>query len=220
MYIVSGGSDALLSFSSETALSLVHISYTVQEAPVTSTVADYVIEYPQLFQGVVLLRNMTVHLHIDALVTLVAQSHRRIPFPLHKQVETELARLLQEDITEPVDGPTSGVSPIVVVSKPHNSQEIRMCVVMRCANQSIARKRYLTPTVDDIIVLLNGVAVFPRLGLRSGYHQIQLDQKFRIITTFSTHVGLFRYKRFNFDIMLEPNVFRRQCDKYSVALEM
>lgn len=168
VYIVNDWSDALLSFSAAIALSLVHILYTVQEAPAASTVADYVIKYPQLFQGVGLVRNMTAHLHTDASVTPVAQPCRRIPFPLRKQVEAELGRPLQEDIIEPADGPTPWVSPLVVVPKPHNLQEIRMCMDIRCANQVIARERHLTPTVVDSIILLNGAAVFSRLNCRRG----------------------------------------------------
>lgn len=111
---------------------------------------DNVIQYPQLFQGVGLLRNMTVHLHIDNLVTPVAQPHHHMPFPLHKQMKAELGQLPQKDIIKPADGPTPWVLSIVV-PKPRNPQEIRMCVDIRCANQAIAREGHATPTIDRLL---------------------------------------------------------------------
>ena len=41
----------------------------------------------------------------------------------------------------------------------------------------------------------NGHTIFSRVDMNHGYHQIELEDESRDITTFSTHVGLFRYKR-------------------------
>jgi hypothetical protein len=40
--------------------------------------------------------------------------------------------------------------------------------------------------------------VFSHVDMKHGYHQIELNKNSRDITTFSTHVGLYRYKRLNF----------------------
>jgi len=47
---------------------------------------------------------------------------------------------------------------------------------------------------------LNGSTVFSMLDLRGGFHQIELHQASRDISTFVTHVGLFRYKRLRFGV--------------------
>ena len=39
--------------------------------------------------------------------------------------------------------------------------------------------------------------MFSKLDMSQAYHQLQLHENSRYITTFSTHVGLFRYKRIN-----------------------
>lgn len=54
------------------------------------------------------------------------------------------------------------------------------------------------PTLDEIITDLNGATVFSTLDLTSRYHELELDPESRHITTFSTHVGLRRYKRLMF----------------------
>ena len=60
------------------------------------------------------------------------------------------------------------------------------------------RHGILIPTVDDVLENLNGIAVFSKLDLCLGFHQIELDEDSRDITTFATHDGLFRYKRLSF----------------------
>ena len=74
------------------------------------------------------------------------------------------------DIIEKVDGPTPWVSPIVIVPKPHNPEEIRMCIDMREANKAIKRERHITPTLNDITLNMNGAKLFSKLDLNQGYH--------------------------------------------------
>ena len=148
-------------------------------------------EYKELFQGVGKLTNFQLKIHVDENVTPVAQPVRRIPYSIREGVEKKLDELLNLDIIEPVEGPTPWVSPVVCVPK-HNSDEIRMCVDMRRANEAVIRERHPIPTVDEVLNDMNGSSVFSRLDLKWGYHQIELDPVSRVITTFITHKGLFR----------------------------
>ena len=69
---------------------------------------------------------------------------------------------------------------------------------MRAANKAIKRVRHPIPTVKDISIDLNGATLFSKLDLSQAYHQLELSLKSRHITTFTTHMGLFRYKRLNY----------------------
>ena len=69
---------------------------------------------------------------------------------------------------------------------------------MHLANQAIQRVRHLIPTVDDVSLDLNCAQYFSKLDLTQAYHQLELDPKSRYITTFSTHLGLYRYIRPNY----------------------
>ena len=71
---------------------------------------------------------------------------------------------------------------------------------LRAPNKAIERERHVTPTVDDIIANLNGATVFSKLDLKNGYHQVELHEESRYMTVFSTHVGLFQFKRLNFGV--------------------
>lgn len=84
---------------------------------------------------------------------------------------------------------------------------MRICVDMRLPNTAILQERHITPTIDDLIHDLNGAAVFSKLDLKAGYHQLELDADSRYITTFTTHTGLWRYNRLNFGLSSAAEVF-------------
>ena len=65
-----------------------------------------------------------------------------------------------------------------------------MCIDMREANKAIGREKHPMPTLDDLVADLNGATVFSKLDMSQAYHQLELDEASRYITTFSTHVGL------------------------------
>ena len=64
------------------------------------------------------------------------------------------------------------------------------------------------PTIDDLIIDLNGAKVFSKLDLLNGYHQLELTDDSRNITTFTTHVGLRRYKRLSLELLVLPKNFK------------
>lgn len=63
-------------------------------------------------------------------------------------------------------------------------------------------------TLDEIVNDLNSAKLFSKLDLTSGYHQLELDEDSRYITTFSTHIGIYQYKRLNFGISSASEVFQ------------
>ena len=193
----------LLSANTAKELKLIQFAFAC-----TPTSPDIVDEYPELLEGMGKMQDVKVKFHVDTDVKPKQQSHRRIPFHMRKRVEDELKRLEQLDIIEKVDGPTPWVSPIVVAPKPKKPDEIRICVDMRMPNQAIKRTRHIMPTLDDILMRLNGATVFSKLDLNSGYHQLELDEDSRNMTTFSTHVGLRRYKRLNFGVTSAAEIFQ------------
>ena len=151
-------------------------------------------KYPDVFKGVRKLKNRLVQLHIDPDIKPVAQPIRRTTFSLRSKVEEKIKELVNLDITEPVDGPTPCVNPVVVVPKWQG--DIRLCVDMRRANEAILRERHPIPTVDEITQGMNGNKIFSKLDLKWGYHQLELTSESGGITTFVAHCGLYRYKRF------------------------
>ena len=145
----------------------------------TITIDDLERKYPQLFKGVGKLKDHQVKLYIDESVRPVAQMNRRVPFHLQDAVEKELKQMLADDIIEPVTGPASWVSPLVIVNKPKQPGKIRICVDSRWANTAILRQRHVMPTLDDLIHQLNGSQVFSKLDLRNAFLQLELEPNSR-----------------------------------------
>ena len=164
------------------------------------------------------LKDHQVHLHIDPTVKGIIQTRRRIPLQLREQVERELKRLQDLDIIEPVNKPSTWISPIVVVPKANN-KEIRICVDMREANKAIKRQRHVMPTIDDVMFELHDTKYFSKIDLKNAYHQLELDSESRAITTFATHVGLFRYKRLMFGVNTAAEIFQKTLSQVLQGLK-
>ena len=214
-HVIKGDCDTLISFQTATDLQMIAITYAI---PPYSD--DIVEQYPDRFQGIGKLKGVTCKLHVNPDIPPVAHQHRRIPFHVRKQTEKELQRLQNLDIIEPVtDEPTPWVSPIQVVKKPNSENGVRICVDMRSPNHAIRRERHVTPTIDDIIQKVNGATHFAKLDLNAGYHQIELAVESRYLTVFSTHIGLFRYKRLNFGVNSDAEVFQHMIQSALQGLD-
>ena len=210
-YVINGPSDSLLSWKTSQKLKLIQIAHSVSDPESNDTTQSEILdEFPEVVSGMGACKGKPVRIHVDPSVKPVAQPHRRIPFPVRKKVEEKLLELEKVDIIEKAEGPTPWISPVVIVPKPRNPDEIRICVDMRAVNQAIIRERHIIPTVDDITNDLNGCKLFSKLDLKQGYHQIMLHPESRHLTTFSTHIGLWRYKRLNFGMSCSAEIFQKK----------
>ena len=201
-FLVVESGTSLLGYATATELGILQIANAV------SVEKNVFRRYPSLFTVLRKIKNVEVKLHIDGNVSPVHQTHRRIPFHQRKSLEACVESLLQRDIIEPAVSPTPWVSPVVLVPKPKQPGGVRLCVVMREANKAISRERHLLPTLDEVTHDLDGATVFSKFDLNQGYHQVLLHPDSRHITTFSTHSGLFRYKRLSFGINAAAEKFQ------------
>ena len=142
------------------------------------------------------LNHRQLKINIDPNVKPIAQKVRKIPYGLQSKVGDKLQELEEKGIIEKVEGPTKWASPFVVVPKPNG--DVRLFTDMRRANDAIIREKFPIPTVDHILHEMNGSTVFSKLDLKWGYHQLELDEESRDITTTVTHKGHYRYTRLIF----------------------
>lgn len=182
-HVIKGNTNTepLLGFETAEVLGLVMIANAVQTN--TSRVSRLLEEYADQFIGIGKMEGVLIDLHVDPTVARVAQPHRKIPFSVSPKLEAELPKLEADDIIEKVESPTSWVSPAVVTPK-RTANEIRLNVDMRVANKAIPRTHSVMPTLEDIIHELTGATVFSHLDMNNGYHQLELKEDRRDITTF------------------------------------
>ena len=200
-----GKGQALLGRETATQLKVLSLSPNVY---VNSLQEENLFQkYKSFFEGLGKLKDFQLDIPVDPCVKPIVQSMRRVPFSLRDKLEKKLDELVDLDVIEKAEGPTPWISPVVVVPKPNG--DLRLCVDMRQANCAIVRERHPIPTVDEILHDLNGSTVFTKLDIKWAFHQVELSEKSRPITTFVTHKGLFRYKRLMFGISCAPEMYQR-----------
>jgi hypothetical protein len=163
------------------------------------------------------MKNLQVHLYIDQKVPPVQQPYRRIPVALQAKVEKELENLQKDDIIEPASGYITWVSPLVIV--PRGTNAIRLCVDMRRVNRAVIREHYPLPTIEDMTFKLAGAERFSKIDLKQAFHQLELDEESRAVTTFITHKGLWRFKRLMFGLSSAPQLFQKIMENILSGLD-
>lgn len=157
------------------------------------------------------IKDVKTYIHIDPSVVPVFQPMRRIPIPLEEAVGKKLDELLVRDIIEPKSGPTSWVSPLVVVGKANG--EPRLCLDLRRVNEAILREHHPMPMVDDYIARLGRGKIWSKLDIREAFLQVELAEESRDVTAFITSRGLFRFKRLPFGLVTAPETFQKVMDE-------
>lgn len=90
---------------------------------------------------------------------------------------------------------------------------------MRRANEAVKRENHPLPTMEDFMPHLGKGKFFTKLDVKSAYHQVEISESSRPITTFITKKGLFRYKRLMFGIAIAPEIFQKIMEQILAGCE-
>ena len=114
-------------------------------------------------------------------------------------------------VISPVEEPTPWCAAMVVV--PKDSGAVRICVDLKRLNESVLREVHLMLKVDTTLALLSGAKVFSKLDANSGFWQIPLVDKSKLLTTFITPYGQFCFNKLPFGISSAPEIFQRRMSE-------
>lgn len=135
----------------------------------------------------------------------------KIPQSQKTEMERQVIDLLKKDIIEPSNSEYN--SPVLLVPKKSlpgsEKKAFRMVIDFRKVNEKIISDRYPLPRIDEILDGLGRAKYFSCLDLYSGFHQIELEENSRDITSFSTDNATYRFKRVPFGLKVAPNSFQR-----------
>jgi hypothetical protein len=210
--VVRGNERCLISYETASRLGVVKIIDSLTCKPIE----HYKAKYPNVFSDKIgKLKDFKVKLDIDETVEPTRVRHPRIPFGLRKQMEEIVMKGIDNGTFERATGPTKWLLGAMLV--PKRDGRLRFVLDASPANKAIKRTRYVLPTVEDIISDMNGdmngADTFSVFDLRDGFHQIELDESCRHITTFSTPSGLYRYKRLLMGINAAPEIFHHAIEE-------
>ncbi|MCO5614510.1 hypothetical protein L7F22_068793 [Adiantum nelumboides] len=99
-----------------------------------------------------------------------------------------LAQQIGSTKTEKLRAFGRGLDPSIKYGKKDGSW--RMCIDYRTLNKNTIKSRFPIPRIDDILDKLEAVAMFSRIDLKCGYHQIRMRSKDVHKTAFRTTFGL------------------------------
>ncbi|KAK2143360.1 hypothetical protein NP493_4554g00000 [Ridgeia piscesae] len=142
----------------------------------------------------------------------VIHAPRRVAVAKRPQLKKELDRQVKLGFLAKVDEPTEWVNSLVIVEKANG--QMRLCIDPKDLNKEIKREHFQIPTKEEILGKLENAKYFSKMDATAGFHQIQLDKKSSMLTTFNTPFGRYRYLRLPMGICSAPEVFHKTMHQF------
>lgn len=134
------------------------------------------------------------------------QRHRRIPPGMITEVRQHLRQLLDSGVIRRSYSPWA--SNMVLVRKKDGS--LRICVDFRQLNKNTVKDSYALPRIDEMLDTLAGSRYYTVLDMKSGYHQIEMEEEHKERTAFTAgSLGFFEYNRLPFGLSNSPATYQR-----------
>ena len=129
----------------------------------------------------------------------------RVPHKFQAPLDQEISEMLEQNIIRESKSPYN--SPVLAVPKPDNS--IRLCVDLRQINRHVIPDRFPLPILSEVLQQLSNNQVFSTLDAQAGFWQIELEDRSKEKTAFSTRQGHYEFEVMPFGLKDAASSFER-----------
>ncbi|UYV81563.1 K02A2.6-like, partial [Cordylochernes scorpioides] len=123
-------------------------------------------------------------------------------------IKEQIDEMLREGIIRPSSSPWS--FPVILVKK--RDDKYRFCVDYRKLNNVTVKGVYPIPRIDEVMDTLQGSTYLSAIDLRSGYWQVEVEERDKEKTAFTTAHGLYEFNVMPFGLCNAPATFGRNME--------
>ncbi|UYV75188.1 K02A2.6-like, partial [Cordylochernes scorpioides] len=123
-------------------------------------------------------------------------------------IKEQIDEMLTEGIIRPSSSPWS--FPVILVKK--RDGKYRFCVDYRKLNNVTVKDVFPIPRIDEVMDTLQGSTYFSAIDLRSGYWQVEVEERDKEKTAFTTAHGLYEFNVMPFGLCNAPATFERNME--------
>jgi hypothetical protein len=151
----------------------------------------------------------------------VSKAPYRMSTPELKELQFQLEELLKKGYIRPNMSPWG--APVLFVKKKDGT--LRLCIDFQQLNKITVKNKYPLPRIDDLFDQLKDAKIFSKIDLRSGYHQMRINEEDISKTAFRTRYGHYEFTVVSFGLSNAPvvfmclmnGVFRDYLDKFVIV---
>jgi hypothetical protein len=137
------------------------------------------------------------------------------------KLKKQIAELQLKGFIRPISSPWG--APVLFIEKKDGTQW--MCMDYHSLNEVTIKNKYPLPWIEYLFDQMKGASAFLKIDLRSGYHQLKIQESDIPKTIFHTRYGLYDYTVMSFMLMNVPiyfmylmnKVFMEYLDKFVVV---
>lgn len=137
----------------------------------------------------------------------VAKKPYRTSVPDHREIESQIAKLLENGLIEESSSPYA--SPVTLAFKREDGRKSRLCIDFRDLNKIVVPEAQPFPRIEDILIKVGKCKWFTAFDINSAFWTIPLRRKDRKKTGFITQSGHYQWRVLPFGLKISSAVFQR-----------